>query len=272
MLSAGQAIPKVRTGTLPPLALTISGPGPRVQPRPVTTPRARPAPQMVRKVSKKRKKKNKMVPVFAGFVMLLLGGAGYMMYSQQRAEAAALAQKQQADSLRQARQRAAALARSRGRIVVMGMPEGVPVQIQGRAYQNGQVVTLDTGATYIATASAEGYQPLSLPVVVQAARTDTVVFNMVPQTAGSVVQTGGTPGTRIRPPADSNEVRFSVSPIYAEVYVDGVRVGAGRARAKLPVGSHQVRYTGQGCTAEEISLTVTKGEVQTLPLRQLTCQ
>src|SRR5205814_2750797 len=40
-LSAGRVIPKVRTGTLPPLALTISGPGPRVQPRPVTAPRSR---------------------------------------------------------------------------------------------------------------------------------------------------------------------------------------------------------------------------------------
>jgi serine/threonine protein kinase len=271
MLSSGQAIPKVRTGTLPPLALTISGPGPRVQPRPVTSPRARPAPQVGKKVSKKRKKKNKMVPVFAGFVLLLLGGAGYMMYAQQQAEAAALAQQQRADSLRQARLRAMALARSRGKIVIMGMPEGVPVQIQGRAFKNGDIVTLDTGATYIATASADGYQTLNTPVVVEAGKTDTIVFNMLPENANTV-QTGNNTGTRIRPPADSNEVRFSVNPIYAEVYVDGGRVGAGRVRTKLPVGSHQIRYAAPNCTAEEISLTVTKGEVLTVPLRQLTCQ
>jgi serine/threonine protein kinase len=272
VLSAGQAIPKVRTGTLPPLALTISGPGPRVQPRPVTTPRARPAPQVgVRKVSKKRKKKNKMIPVVAGFVMLLLGGAGYMMYSQQQAQAAALAQQQKADSVRLAQQRAAALARSRGNIVVMGMPQGVPVQLAGRAYLNGQVATLDT-ATYIATATADGYEPLSQPVIVKAATTDTVTFTMTPSSAAN--QVGNAVGTRNVPraPSDSNEVRFAVTPLYVQIWVDGTQIGSGRARSRLAVGPHHVRYYAPNCTPEEIDIEVVKGGAQPIPLRQLTCQ
>src|SRR5687767_7774981 len=56
LLSAGQAIPKVRTGTLPPLSLTISGPGPKVQPRPATAPKPRTAPAIAVAPPKRKKK------------------------------------------------------------------------------------------------------------------------------------------------------------------------------------------------------------------------
>src|SRR5687768_6024546 len=66
-LSMGQAIPKVRTGTLPPLALTISGPGPRVQPRPQTTPRPRTAQEPIKAI--KRKRKNKKALLYGSAMM-----------------------------------------------------------------------------------------------------------------------------------------------------------------------------------------------------------
>jgi hypothetical protein len=130
---------------------------------------------------------------------------------------------------------------------------------------------LDT-ATYVATAQADGYQDLNQTVPFRSGRTDTVVFNMQLQT-GTVAQSGITPGrSTVRMPVDSNEVRFSVSPTYADVYVDGTKVGSGRVRTRLPVGPHQVRYFAQGCTAEEIPISVQKGEPQIIPSRTLTCQ
>src|SRR4051812_24661765 len=57
-LSSGKSIPKVRTGTLPPLNLTISGPSAPVVPRPAVQPRR---PQAgTAKTKRKKKKKNKM--------------------------------------------------------------------------------------------------------------------------------------------------------------------------------------------------------------------
>ncbi len=84
-LSAGLAIPKIRTGTLPPLALTISGPGPKVQPRPSAVPRPRPASSSIRSVGPRRRKKRKSVAGLAGALAVLVAagsGGGYLLYSQ----------------------------------------------------------------------------------------------------------------------------------------------------------------------------------------------
>src|SRR3954471_20782041 len=59
-LSSGKAIPKVRTGTLPPLSLTISGPSTPVVPRPVTQAR-KPSTQGAPTKRRKKKKKNKLL-------------------------------------------------------------------------------------------------------------------------------------------------------------------------------------------------------------------
>src|SRR4051812_1882975 len=66
-LSAGQAIPKVRTGTLPPLSLTISGPAAPVVPRPVSAPRK--AQGATPKVRKRKKKKNKLLLPMAAMLV-----------------------------------------------------------------------------------------------------------------------------------------------------------------------------------------------------------
>src|SRR3954470_12476627 len=80
-LSSGKTIPKVRTGTLPPLTLTISGPSAPVVPRPVTQPKRQPQ-QRVGKRGKKKKKNKMVVPL----MMLVLGGgaaAAWVMQNQE---------------------------------------------------------------------------------------------------------------------------------------------------------------------------------------------
>src|SRR4051812_48427899 len=112
-LSAGHAIPKVRTGTLPPLHLTISGPAAPVVPRPVSAPR-KAQPQAPARAKRRKKKKNKlMLPMLSG--VLLLGGTGGYMYYQQQNELAAQAK--------------AAAELNKGSIVIDGLPSGGQVAI-----------------------------------------------------------------------------------------------------------------------------------------------
>src|SRR4051812_29030722 len=112
-LSAGNAIPKIRTGTLPPLHLTISGPAAPVVPRPVSAPRKL-QPQAPARAKRRKKKKNKlMLPMMSG--VLLLGGSGGYMYYQQQNELAAQAK--------------AAAELNKGSIVIDGLPSGGQVAI-----------------------------------------------------------------------------------------------------------------------------------------------
>lgn len=71
-------------------------------------------------------------------------------------------------------------------------------------------------------------------------------------------------------PADSGEVRISVTPVHADIYVDDVRVGSGRRIAVLPVGAHQVKLHAVGCAVAEFTVAVVKG-VPTILTQTLTC-
>jgi serine/threonine protein kinase len=268
-LSAGRMIPKVRTGTLPPLALTISGPGPRVQARPVLTPKTKPPIPAIPAPRRKKKRNKMMIPA----MLLVFGGLGSGVFLQvQNTQAANQARRDSirvADSVEQAR----IDAETKGTVVVSGLPEGVRVQISGRFYGNGERVTLDTG-TYSAQATETGYENFNAAVTFQAGRTDTVRFTMrtLQQAAAAVAQSQQGRQTVARGPVDSSDVRLSVVPLYADISVDGTRIGSGRAVRKLPVGPHTVRYTAPNCDAEDRSITVVKGEALIVPSLSLNCR
>src|SRR5688572_12689330 len=117
LLSAGQAIPKVRTGTLPPLSLTISGPGPKVQPRPVTSPRPRQVAPIAAPKRRKKKKNKALVAALAAMMLLSVSGAGYMVVSQSQAAA----ERQRADSIAKAEADRRTAEMSRGSMVIAGL-------------------------------------------------------------------------------------------------------------------------------------------------------
>jgi serine/threonine protein kinase len=271
-LSAGQAIPKIRTGTLPPLTLTISGPSAPVVPRPVSAPR-KAAPVPGAKRGKRKKKKNKlMVPMMS--MGLLIGGAGgYMMYQQ---------------SIQQQKDQAAAKAARAGKIVIAGLPEGTQVLIQNNLYTNGDIVALDSGS-YPAQASATGYQQLikSIPVP-GGGRTDTVDLAMVPVDAGTAAgsaaanpaqtqaqntraanQNGNAGGRTVV--TDSGEVRVSVDPNYAQILVDDVLFGTGRKVGKLPVGTHTITFKAPGCVGDPFPFPLAKDQVLLVPPQKMKC-
>jgi serine/threonine protein kinase len=276
-LSSGQSIPKVRTGTLPPLNLTISGPGPRVQPRPVTQPRARmtatstgvPRPR-------RRKKKNKAV-LAAGVLMVagLGSSSGYLLHTQREAEKAQL----QADSIAAAER--AIL--SRGRIVISGLPEGGTIAIESRIFRNGETFTGDTGVTYVGTATAPDKARLDRAFTVRGGATDTLVIGLLAAAAGGATQAGA--AQQPQPPRerpaetktiviDSSDVRFVVLPPHSDIYVNGRLIGKGRfLQRRVPVGTNTVRYHAPGCDPEEFTIDVFSGAtVQILAPRTLTCR
>ena len=269
-LSAGKSIPKVRTGSLPPLALTISGPAPRVQPRPSTTPRPKTAqPMPAVGPRRRRKKKNKaLVGALASMMFLSLSGGGYMVMSQ----AAQDRERFKQDSIASAEAARRAFEMSRGSKVIMGLPDGGQAIIDGKPYVNGETFKGDT-ARYIATAKAPGYNDLSQVFAIESGVNDTLVLAMVPASATAaqqVVTRSRDTGPTQTVSRDSGTVRLRVTPIHGEVYFGNRRLGEGAVNTKLPVGTHILQIRAPDCTTKNVEVTVIKDEVQFIPPAQTT--
>ena len=277
-LSAGQSIPRVRTGTLPPLNLTISGPGPRVQPRPVTQPRARMTATSTGMMRPRRKKKKNKAVLAAGMLMVVgLGSSsGYLLYAQNEADRI-----RAADSIAAADQAARF---RRGRVVISGLPEGGTIAIESRIFRNGETFVGDTGVTYVGTATAPEKAQLQRQFQVRGGETDTLTISLQPATAAAAAAAAAAvtqpPPPRERPAeskpivVDSGEVRFVVMPPHSDIYLNGRLIGKGRFLShRAPVGSNTVRYQAPGCDTEEFRIDVFSGAtVQILAPRTLTCR
>jgi Spy/CpxP family protein refolding chaperone len=73
------------------------------------------------------------------------------------------------------------------------------------------------------------------------------------------------------PPLDSVEVRIAVMPIYADIYLDGLKIGSGRRFVRLAIGAHTLLYHAAGCTDITVPITVEKGPPLVVPRQTLTC-
>ena len=276
-LSAGQSIPKVRTGTLPPLNLTISGPGPRVQPRPVTQPRARMTATSTGLLRPRRKKKKNKAVLAAGMLMVVgLGSSsGYLLHAQNQAE-----QARAADSIAAAEQAARF---GRGRVVIAGLPRDGTIAIESRIFRNGETFVGDTGVTYVGTATAPEKAQLQRQFQVRGGATDTLFILLQEATAAAAAAAAAAPRPqpqREQPVetktlvVDSSDVRFVVMPPHSDIYVNGRLIGKGRFRQqRVPVGTNRVRYHAPGCDPEEFTIDVFSGAtVQILAPRTLVCR
>jgi serine/threonine protein kinase len=269
-LSAGKAIPKVRTGTLPPLALTISGPAPKVQPRPITTPRPKTSPPVPAVgIKRRKKKKNKaLVGALASTVLLSLSGGGYMVMSQNAQARERFVQ----DSVASAESARRAFEMSRGSKVIMGLPDNARAVINGQVYVNGERFVGDTGR-YQAEAKWPGYTDLAQVFAIESGVHDTLVLAMTPASASGPAQVATRPRETSTGPAvsrDSGLVRLVVAPIYGEVFLGNRRLGEGRVNARLPVGTHVLRLRAPNCTTKDVEVTVLKDETQIIPPEQTT--
>ena len=266
-LSAGRVIPKVRTGSLPPLSITISGPGPRVQPRPIASPKSRGPSLAVSPTVKRKKKKNKVMAPAMGMIFFGLAGGGYMLFSDSAQQNAArrFTDSVRADSIRIAEEA------TRGSRVITGLPEGVEAVINGQPYGNGSVFSAGAGR-YAVQVKARGYEEINTLFNVDAGKTDSLVLNL---SAAATSQSPSQPQQPrpqvVRAPSDSSEVRMAVMPPHADIAVDGVHIGSGRVVRKLSVGSHTVTYTAPNCDPEDRSITVSKGETKLVSPVTLQC-
>ena len=271
-LSAGKAIPKVRTGSLPPLSLTISGPGPKVAARPATQPKPRTAPAPVIPPKRKKKKKNKALVIgMMSMMALTLGGGGWMVKTQMDAQAAQTA-RVRADSIRRADSLAAAVRGSR--VIMMLASNGTPVEnasiiLNNQRYTNGGKFEENEGV-YTGRVEAEGYQTETPTVEIQGqVHNDTLRITLRSQAevaAAAAAANRPGPGLASRPVAlDSNQVRFSVVPVHADIFVNDTRIGAGRVARWLRLGDHTVRFSATGCVAQTIPVSVQKGDAIVVP-------
>jgi serine/threonine protein kinase len=276
-LSAGKSIPKVRTGTLPPLTLTISGPSAPVVPRPVTQPRKpTTGPGAATKRRKKKKKNKMMAPALAAFVVFA-GGGGYMVYSQQQ-EQARLAQEK-------AQQAAAAAEARKGAVILAGVPADVRVTIQNLgSFKNGDTIRADPN-TYDATVAGRGYETTYPQIQIDSGVVtvrDMTAELVASAPAGGIINPGvNTPqqaGSRVNNDApaavaDVGDLRLTVSPNYVDIWVDGAKVGSGRKFLSVKVGGHDVRFFALNCTPQEkrIRLNVTK-ETPTIYNETMECK
>src|SRR5207248_3562809 len=70
---------------------------------------------------------------------------------------------------------------------------------------------------------------------------------------------------------DSVEVRMSVLPNYADIYLNGTKVGTGRKFLMLPVGRHELLFHAPGCTDIKVQISVEKGPPLLIPVQTLAC-
>jgi Spy/CpxP family protein refolding chaperone len=69
---------------------------------------------------------------------------------------------------------------------------------------------------------------------------------------------------------DSGEVRVSVSPNYADIYLNGDKRGTGRKVFLLPVGKYELKFHATGCTEVAQSIEIVKGPPIVIS-KSLTC-
>ena len=71
--------------------------------------------------------------------------------------------------------------------------------------------------------------------------------------------------------ADSGEVRLTVTPSYADIFVNGEKRGSGRKFLPLPVGAHAVEFAAVGCEPKSVRVEVLKDK-PTIVIESLTCK
>jgi serine/threonine protein kinase len=267
LLSMGEPIPKVRTGTLPPLTLTISGPGPVVHHRPASTPRARPAATTA--PAKKKKKKNKKKIAVGVLMMSAFGltGAGlfYNQWTKQKAVEARLAA--EADSIRTFQADSIRAASAPGTIIFTGLPPGATLMLAGRQWYNGVPDQLAPGRQ-TATADAQGKQRWIQDVVVRPGATDTIPVLMLDAVANAIQA----PIDRPAGPAETENVRVRVTPLRGVIYMDGRQLGTGTWVGAVPTGNRTFRFEAANCSDHTQTVNVVKGRSQAVLATIPNCQ
>jgi Spy/CpxP family protein refolding chaperone len=71
---------------------------------------------------------------------------------------------------------------------------------------------------------------------------------------------------------DSTEVRITVMPTWADIYIDGKRIGSGKKFLFVAIGTHAVLFHATGCKDVTTTIEVLKGPPIVLPTQTLDCK
>ncbi len=232
-LAVGTPVPRVRTGSLPPLpdarrarpdataadassAPTVTAAAPR-----------RPPPAATRKPRSR-------LPMLVGGLVLVAAAGGGAVWQFQRQAARALAV---SDSL------------ARDSVVRDSLAAAQRAAVEQAARDSARLADSARGAARPAD-PAGGRRP---PPIIQASPPRPVQAEAAP---------AGDPGF----------LRVSASLPNADIAVDGRRIGQGMVIGEeLAPGRHRLRITAPGCTAVEETFTIASGQTQNLGRKQLTC-
>ncbi len=272
-LAVGTAVPKVRTGSLPPLtsagipraaadatAPTIQAPAPR----PATISRKSPP-----------KKKSKL-PLVLGTVVVLGGGGAAAALLLKPDGGATTGTRTQGDTgqvaiapqgfvggdTAKATDSARAVAppadstppstplSDRGTIRLTGLPSGARVVIDGRPARSPYRVAPGEHRIEV---TATGYESFSRTVDVRAGRTTPVAVAMT--------RTGGAePGTDPGTTGGSAALRISTSPTDANILINGRQIGQGMLMDQpIPAGRVRISVTAPGHVRWDTTVTVQAG-------------
>ncbi|MBI2796514.1 MAG: protein kinase [Gemmatimonadetes bacterium] len=247
---AGDAIPKIRTASLPPLA------GTGVVPRPASMPNIPTVkPKTGGQASVPAPKPRAGLMVGGGLAVAAAAAAGvYFGVLKPKQDAAAPP--------------VAAVLPESGYVKFANVPAGATITVDDKP------VSGDSGlfprGDVIYKVSAPGYKPVSDAVAVAAGKTRTVDLAMekiVVAAPPPKTPPGGTKGPAPvaqaaagapAAPKEFGSLTVATDPVFANVAVDGAVVGQGRViGAKVSVGTHTVRISADGYEAYSRSITVT---------------
>ena len=252
---AGEAIPKIRTASLPPLA------GTGVVARPASMPNIPPVkPKTGAQALIAPKKSNTGLVVGGGLAVAAAAAGLYFTVLKPRADAAATAAG------------VTAVLPESGYVKFANVPPDATITVDDKPVEGDSSLLPRGDVIYKVT--APGYKPVSDAVAVAAGKTRTVDLNMEKIVAAApppkLPPGGKAPSAVVQapPPAAPKEygaLTVATDPVFADVAVDGASVGQGRViGAKVSVGNHTVRISATGYESQSISISVTAGSTTSL--------
>lgn len=266
-LANGTPIPKVRTGSLPPLMDTM-----------------RLSQPSLRRIEAPERRRRRMLSLAAtvGVAAILLSASGFWLAARSRSEAATIAARDSVARAALASQAPAVSANAGqgamaqvdtgiGTLRIRGLPRGARVVIDGKTMP-GSTMTLAAGA-HDYTISASGYRSESGRIQVTASEVSTIeaaLERAEPVAAVAVAETPAAKAPAPMPSAPSGKIRLRADPPDAEIFIDDRAVGRGvLVDFALAPGNRRLRISASGYATLDTTIVVRSGETTSLGRRTL---
>ena len=244
-LTAGEAVPKIRTASLPPLAPT------GVMPRPASMPHI---PTVVKKAPPKSK-----APLFAGIGVGAVAVAAGLYFTVLKPKDGAVAPVGSAG--------AAAIEPDSGGVKFTGLPDGARISIDSKDIDGtqarlpkGQYPYRITATGYLPEQSAftiVGGKDVDIPVTMRKDLAAAQAALAAKQQSRPQPTGGSAPPPQQSAPAANGTISVGTDVTIADITIDGVSIGKGRAfNVSTRSGTHTLRISADGYEPYSQSITI----------------